>query len=73
MKKEKTTIKKLYQEADLLLYQMAFNKNFKTDLQGKKEQKLIRITPICKECADYVQVEMIRQLIQKKYRKDEDA
>jgi hypothetical protein len=48
------TVKKFYKDADLLLYQMVFNKDFRKDKNAKPELKIIRITPVCKECSEYI-------------------
>ncbi len=55
------------------LNELMFNRNFRTDQKGAKDLKVISITPICKECAEYIQSEIFRNYLEQNKKKDEES
>ena len=48
---------------------MYFNKQFRERREAEAELKVLVITPLCKECADYIQSDMFRQYLKLKNNK----
>ena len=50
------SLKKFYSEAEQAMGTIKFNKKFRTEKEAEPTLRLMKISPVCKECADYVQV-----------------
>jgi hypothetical protein len=73
MKDEKTNHNKIARNIfGKYLKDMQFNKQFRERKNAEPEFKVLAITPICKECASYIQSEMFRQDVEIKSNGEDD-